>query len=237
MTEPTYTPKSVSRSHAMRVLIVDDDDGVCRLVQRALEREGILCTYVYEADAASARLADTSFDLVVLDVEMPGRTGWDLLEDMRSLGDATPVIYLSAHHGVPDRVRGLNLGADDFVQKPFRVEELVARVNAVIRRRDAIPTLTVAGIRIDMEHREVTLNGARIETSPREFAVLSTLAQARGEPVSKTELLREVWGTEVDPGTKIVEVQVARLRRKFEKSDHDLIETLPGRGYRLRMES
>ena len=237
MIETPSTSKPAPRSHTMKVLVVDDDDGVCRLVQRALEREGIVCTYVYEADAAAARLADTTFDLVLLDVEMPGRTGWDLLEDMRSLGDATPVIYLSAHHTVPDRVRGLNLGADDFVQKPFRVEELVARVNAVIRRRDAIPVLSVAGIRIDVGHREVTLHGTAIETSPREFAVLSTLAQARGEAVTKTELLREVWGTDVDPGTKIVEVQIARLRRKFEKSGHDLIETVPGAGYRLRVGS
>jgi DNA-binding response OmpR family regulator len=224
----------------MRVLVVDDDDGVCRLVQRALEREGIQCTCVYEAEAAATRLADDpdgKFDLVLLDIEMPGRSGWDLLEDMRGLGDATPVIYLSAHHTVPDRVRGLNLGADDFVQKPFKVEELVARVHAVMRRRDAIPVLTFGSVRIDVGHREVQVDGETVETSPREFSVLSTLAQARGRAVSKGDLLREVWGADEDPGTKIVEVQVARLRRKFEKGGHDLIETVPGQGYRLRLES
>lgn len=233
----TSSTESAPRTSVMNVLVVDDDDGVCRLVQRALEREGIACTCVYEADAAAARLAEGSFDMVLLDVEMPGRSGWELLEDMRTLGDGTPVIYLSAHHTVPDRVRGLNLGADDFVQKPFRVEELVARVHAVIRRRDSIPVLSIAGMQIDVGHREVHLDGELIDTSPREFAVLSALAQARGQAVSKAELLREVWGTEVDPGTKIVEVQVARLRRKFEKGGHDLIETVPGRGYRLRVES
>ena len=224
----------------MKVLVVDDDDGVCRLVQRALEREGIDCTCVYEAEAAKERLADQAagkYDLVLMDIEMPGRNGWELLGDMRTLGDATPVIYLSAHHTVPDRVRGLDLGADDFIQKPFKVEELVARVNAVMRRHREIPVLTIGNVRIDVGHREVSVDGESVDTSPREFSVLSALVQARGKAVSKADLLREVWGAEEDPGTKVLEVQVARLRRKFEKGGHDLIQTVPGQGYRLRVES
>ena len=143
------------------------------------------------------------------------------------------MIFLTAHQSTEERVRGLRLGADDYIVKPFESEELLARLEAVHRRRKSLPVLTVGPLRIDVGRRIVDLNGERIELSPREFDVLGELVQSAGRTVSRAELLRNVWGIEFDPGTKIVEVQVARLRRKLGRGTTSIIQTVVGEGYRL----
>ncbi len=218
----------------MRILLVDDDPKLRRYVQRGLEEHGLACETA--ADAAEARTCVARggpFDLLLLDVLMPGEDGWRLLEELRAGGDPTPVIFLTAVAGVDDRVRGLRLGADDYVSKPFELRELLARIEAVLRRRDALLPLVVGDLRLDRAHRVLERDGQRIETSPREFELLQALAEARGEVLSRAELLRRVWGIGFDPETNVVEVAIARLRRRLRSGGRAHIETVTGKGYRL----
>jgi len=170
---------------------------------------------------------------MLLDISMPEQSGWEFLEELREAGEEIPVIFLTAHHTVEERVRGLRMGADDYVLKPFEGPELIARIEAVVRRRESLPVFTVGELRIDLGRRLVERGGERIEVSPREFDVLGELVQARGKILSKSDLLSRVWGMDFDPGTKVVEVQVARLRRKLGRNQPALIETVVGKGYRV----
>jgi two-component system copper resistance phosphate regulon response regulator CusR len=174
-----------------------------------------------------------AFDLILLDVMMPGRSGWDLLEELRGCGDATPVIFVTARHEVDERVRGLRLGADDYVIKPFDLAELLARIHAVLRRRGAPTLVQVGDLRIDLVRRNVEDAGRRIELSALEFSLLRALAEAKGRVLSRRELLRQVWDIDFETGTNAVDVQVARLRRKIGKSGPLLVQTVVGQGYRL----
>ena len=132
-----------------------------------------------------------------------------------------------------ERVKGLQLGADDYVAKPFDSTELIARMEAVVRRRRALPAIEVGDLRIDLGRRVVERGARRIETSPREFDLLRTLAESQGSALSRKDLLQSVWGIEFDPGTNVVEVQISRLRRKIDACGPPMIETLVGEGYRL----
>jgi DNA-binding response OmpR family regulator len=195
---------------------------------------GMECELAPDADTAEGFLrGQGSFDVVLLDVMMPGRSGWDFLADLRSAGDETPVLFLSARGQVDERIRGLTLGADDYIVKPFEFRELLARIEAVSRRRKAIPVLAIGELRIDLGRRVVELGGRRIETSVREFDLLRTLVEAHGAVLSRAELLRRVWGVDFDPGTNVVEVLVARLRQKLGRQGRASIETVPGEGYRF----
>jgi two-component system copper resistance phosphate regulon response regulator CusR len=174
-----------------------------------------------------------SFDLLLLDVMLPKSSGWDVLENLRGRGDPTPVIFLTARSAVEERVKGLTLGADDYVIKPFEFSELLARIAAVQRRQAKASTLVVGPLSLDLEHRAVACRGVRIEMSPREFELLLTLARARGRVLSRNELLAKVWGVEFDPGTNVVNVLVARLRRRLDAWAPNLIQTVVGEGYLL----
>jgi len=220
----------------IRVLIVDDDAGIRRFIRRVLEEEGMQSEAAADPDEARRILGETRtpFDAILLDVSLPRQSGWEYLEELREGGDQTPVNFLTAHHAVEERVRGLRLGADDYVVKPFAPAELIARVEAVVRRRQSLPIVTVGDLSIDVARRTVERDGHRVELSPREFGVLAELAIAHGETLSKADLLERVWDIQFDPGTKVVEVQITRLRRKLGRGGHSsLIETVPGRGYRL----
>lgn len=220
---------------AATILLVDDDPGVCTFVRRALTSEGYGVFIAHTAAEAEELLGDPelAMDLVLLDVGLPDRTGWEVLKRLRARGDTTPVVFVSAQHEVPDRVRGLELGADDYLQKPFRPEELRARIGAVLRRYDLLPSYRVGPMQLDLTQQAVHLDGRRVETSPREFQVLLALARARGRVLSRLDLLQTVWGMEEDPGTKLLEVQVTRLRRKLAPEGAGLIQTVVGKGYRI----
>jgi len=219
----------------MKVLIIDDDPGVRRYIQRTLENAGIESVAAAGTSEGREQLSrgQGTIDVILLDISMPEQSGWEFLEELRAGGDEIPVIFLTAHHTVEERVRGLRMGADDYVLKPFEGPELIARLEAVVRRRESLPVFTLGDLRIDLARRLVERGGERIEVSPREFDVLGELVQARGQVLSKSELLRRVWGMDFDPGTKVVEVQVARLRRKLGRNEPALIETVVGKGYRV----
>jgi len=212
------------------LLIVDDDAKFRGYISRGLEESGIQCATAGDPDEAMLLLDEQRFDLILLDVMMPGRSGWEFLEELRKDGDTTPVIFLTARQAVDERVKGLRLGADDYIIKPFEFSELLARIEAVVRRR---PNLTVAlgDLKLDLSKRTVERAGRRIDVSPQEFDLLRVLVEARGRVLSRAELLRDVWNIDFDPGTNVVQVQVARLRRKLEASGGPLIQTVVGQGY------
>ena len=220
----------------MHVLIVDDDPAFRKLSSLALEQHGIAYHAVGTADEAFRVLEQpegASFDVMLLDVELPGMKGWEFLSSLRERGNEIPVIFVTVREAVEDRVQGLSLGADDYLVKPFEFEELVARLHSVTRRRLRTKRIQVHDMTIDFELRRVERNGKSVDLSPREFEVLWCLAQASGRAVSQKELLHRLWGIDFDPESKVVEVHVFRLRKKLESRGTPLIETVRGEGYRL----
>jgi two-component system copper resistance phosphate regulon response regulator CusR len=171
--------------------------------------------------------------LILLDVMLPDGEGWEVLRELRSKDTVTSVIFLTARSQVDERVRGLEMGADDYIIKPFEFRELLARIQ-VVRRRSATPTTLVWGsLNLDNLTNRVQHGDRRLELSPKEFALLRALMGAQGEIVGKTQLLSDVWGFNFDPGTNVVEVGVARLRKRLSTSGPERIETVTGQGYRL----
>jgi len=220
----------------MNLLLVDDDPKFRSYMRRGLEESGMQVETCENSEEASRLLAERgpgAFDLLLLDVMLPESSGWDLLEELRGHGNSTPVIFVTARGAVEERVRGLRLGADDYVIKPFEFSELLARIEAVRRRRESTAVLRVGPLRLDLERRVVTCRGGRIEMSPREFDLLLVMARARGAVLSRATLLQQVWGMDFDPGTNVVNVQVARLRRRLEAWWPDSIRTVVGQGYAL----
>ena len=225
----TWTPLEKS----LQLLIVDDDPKFRGTICRGLEEQDIRCTVAEDAEAAFELLSPappSRFDLVLLDVMLPGSSGWDFLAEIRRRGFDMPVIFLTARHSVTERVRGFDLGADDYVVKPFAFTELLARMRAVMRRHYGLPQIEASGLALDLATRSVTVDGRRIDLSPREFELLHALASARGQPLSRKELLKRVWGIDFEPGTNVVQVLIRRLRAKIGERR---IETLPKLGYRL----
>ena len=194
--------------------------------------------HVYSVAARALRALEQGdsgpFDVVLLDVLMPLTDGWECLSELRSRGRKVPVIFVSAKEAVEDRVRGLELGADDYVTKPFSLRELVARVRAVVERRRAMPQLEYGPLSIDLGHRRVWFEGREIGLAKLELDLLTTLVQAAGETVTRTALLEEVWNMGFDPGTNVVDVTVARVRRKLGRRGAHLICSVYGKGYRLK---
>ncbi len=217
----------------MRALAVDDDAKLLHFLARGLRESGHACETAPDAPRAAEILRSAApFDVILLDVMMPGPSGFDFLGELRAAGERTPVIILSARHEVEERVRGLRLGADDYVVKPFALSELLARMEAVVRRREEQRLLRAGGLRLDLDLRTVELDGRAVAVTPSEFLLLKVLVEARGEPCSRAQLLRDVWELPFDPQTNVVEVRVARLRRKLGLG-RPVIETVAGRGYRL----
>jgi DNA-binding response OmpR family regulator len=219
----------------MRLLIVDDDPKLRNYVCAGLEQSGIEGVSAPDGQSALAILEDDSrgFDLILLDVMMPEITGWDLLADLRERGRETPVIFVTARDSVEERVRGLRLGADDYVIKPFAFQELIARIEVVIRRRKELPPIEVGDLRLDLARRQARRADKVLDLSPREFDLLLALVRAEGRTLSRTELLRDVWDIAGEPATNLVDVHIGRLRRKLDAHGTSLIHTVRGEGYRL----
>lgn len=219
-----------------RILTVDDHAAVLELIRSSLQERGAISEVAASAEEALAHLDPERppVDLVLLDIEMPGRSGWDVLEQLRQRDQETPVIFLTATADLESRVRGLERGADDFVIKPFDERELLARIEAVLRRSQSQPTLRHGHVRLEPARRIAHVSGREVELTPREYDLLRVLIEARGAIVSRTELLDRVWNMKFEPGTTVVEVQVARLRRKVDVIGPPMIENVVGEGYRLR---
>ena len=221
----------------MRVLIVDDDPAFRRFSSIALQEAGIEEVGVptaVDARDALAKAGDRPFDVILLDIELPGTKGFEFLQELRAEGNQIPVIFSTVHEALPERVKGLELGADDYIVKPFEFPELVARLRAVRRRGLRTKQIKVGDLDIDLEGRRVERSGRPFFLSPREFDLLWVLIQAAGRVVSRSELLERVWGGVVYGQSNVVEVHASRLRRKLTNVGKPQIETVRGSGYRLR---
>ena len=221
--------------HTVKVLLVDDDSDFAQLTRMGLEPQGVQC--IYAANGAEAALAleeETGFDLILLDIEMPGVTGWDLLTNLREAGNEIPVLFVSGLDAVDKRVKGLRMGADDYLTKPVDHAELHARMEAVLRRRSAMPQLTFGDLRLDLAQRRAYRGERALHLSPKEFDLLLALARGKGEVLSRADLLEQVWDMTFDPGTNLLDVHIGRLRRKVDRQASKMIHTVRGQGYRLQ---
>ncbi len=220
----------------MRVLVVEDDAKIASFVTRGLKQAGYAVDHAPDGDTALALLDSTAYDAAIVDVMLPRLDGISLVRRARAARRELPVLFLSAKGSVEDRVRGLQAGGDDYLTKPFAFSELLARVQALIRRATAAPEatrLSAGDVSLDLVTREVTCAGAPVDLQPREFALLAFLLRHSGRPVSKTMILEHVWDYSFDPQTNVVDVVMSRLRAKIDP-DHRRIETVRGVGYVLR---
>jgi len=218
----------------MRVLVVEDDRTVGQYVARGLAEQQYVVELVGDGRAALDAAGSGHFDLVVLDLRLPGMSGLEVLRTLRDRGVGTPVLVLTAQDSVEFKVDALRMGADDYVTKPFAMAELLARVEAIGRRPKQLtpPVIQVADLRIDTGSREVTRAGQGIELTPKEYAVLAYLVGHLGRVMSRTLITEYVWDYHFDPGTNIVDVVINRLRKKIDQGSRvKLIHTVRGVGY------
>lgn len=220
----------------MHLLVVDDEPKVVALLRRALEREGHTLEFATTGNDALATVKEGTFDAVVLDVMIPPPDGLEVCRQMRKLGIWTPVLLLTGRGTVQDRVSGLDAGADDYLAKPFSLNELTARIRAITRRSEqAADVLQVGDIMLDATAHRVTRQGRPIDLTPKEFALLELFMRHRGEVLSRTTILDHVWDFAYEGGSNVVDVYVRYLRDKVDRPfDERSIETVRGVGYRLK---
>ena len=220
----------------MRVLVAEDHASLARSIANGLREEGYAVDLTFDGDEALRYALDNPYDCVVLDVMMPGKTGWQIVETLRRKGSATPVLFLTAKDTVEDRVKGLNLGADDYLVKPFAFDELLARVRAIIRRGHNRPSqmLKIADLEIDTAAKVVRRGEQPITLSAREYALLEYLALRSGEVVSRSEIWEHLYDQNDETVSNVVDVYIGYLRSKIDR-DHELklIHTRRGMGYVL----
>lgn len=220
-----------------RALIVEDEPDLALGLRLNLEAEGFECVHAYDGDEALRRAREGRWDVILLDLRLPKRDGTEVLRELRATGDRTPVLCLTARAEERDRVLGLDLGADDYVTKPFSVAELMARIRAVIRRTGAAPggEVVLGRVRLRLDERDALVDGARVELTATECGILRYLAQRLGRVVDRDALLRDLWGVTDASSTRTLDNHISRIRRKLERdaARPELLETVHGAGYRL----
>jgi len=219
----------------LKLLLVEDDPKLVRMLDRGLTEEGHQVTAVSNGEAALSRLSAEPFDACVLDVVLPGRDGFSILSEARAAGVKTPIVVLTARDAVPDRVRGLKLGADDYLTKPFAFAELLARLEARARKSDGAAPLGLRwrGIVLDRQAHQVTVDGQPVELSTKQFALLEYLLGKKGEVLTRATLLEHVFGYAFDTGTNIVDVHLMHLRKRLGPAGAELVVAVRGVGYRV----
>ncbi|HEY2357800.1 MAG TPA: response regulator transcription factor [Phenylobacterium sp.] len=221
----------------MRILIVEDDREAADAMERGLTEAGNSCARAADGEEGLAAARDGEFDVMIVDRMMPKMNGVQLIETLRREGDQTPVLFLSALGEVGDRVAGLQAGGDDYLVKPYAFAELIARVEALARRREtgSVQTLLRVGeLEMDLIGRTVSRQGKEIDLQPREFQLLEFMMRHAGQSVTRTMLLEKVWEYHFDPQTNVIDVHISRLRSKIDKGfDRPMLQTVRGAGYRL----
>jgi DNA-binding response OmpR family regulator len=221
----------------MHILFVEDEAKIANFVQAGLKEQGFVVDYCDNGDEGYTRALDNEYDAIVLDIMVPGKDGLSILKNLRRKGQNVPIILLTARNELDDRIEGLNLGADDYLAKPFFVEELVARIHAVIRRSvgDRQNLVGVGPIKLDRITREVTCNQHIVELTTREFNLLEYLMRSPGRVFTRTQILEHIWGYDFNPNTNVVDVCVQRIRKKIDSiGGAGWIESIRGVGYRFR---
>lgn len=223
----------------MRALIVEDKDSIRRFLRQGLVEHSFAVEEAEDGSSGLELARGGRFDVIILDLMLPGLGGLDLLEQLRASGDATPVLCLTARDSVEDRVRGLDLGADDYLTKPYSFTELLARIRALLRRGPELrpQRVAIADLEIDLNTHAVRRGGERIDLTTREFSLLSYLAKHTGDVVSRKMILDRIWDVHLDPKTNVIDVHINRLRKKVDGGRMPrLIHTIRGVGYSLRAE-
>ena len=221
----------------MRILVIEDDPTVGQFVRRGFEEQRWAVDLIVDGEEGERRASSEAYDVIVLDMRLPGKSGMEVLHSLRAKGFERPILVLTAQDAVDAKVSTLRAGADDYVTKPFAFEELLARVEALARRPRAIaaPVLQVADLEIDQATHEVRRGGERIELTPKEYTVLEYLARHAGRVMSRTLITEYAWGYHFDPGTNIVDVVINHLRKKVDAGHaRKLISTVRGVGYVLK---
>ena len=221
----------------MKILLVEDEAEIGELIKDGLEKEEFSVDYCKDGDTGMEHAMSQTYDAIVLDVMLPGKSGLEILKMVRAGHNNVPIIIITARGETEDRIQGLDLGADDYLPKPFFVEELIARLRAIWRRSSetGMSVLNVGTLSANLMTREVARSGLQIEMTPKEFSLLAFLMRAPGRVLTRTQILEQVWGYHFDPGTNLVDVYIRRLRSKIDiENEIPLIETLRGVGYRMQ---
>ncbi len=220
----------------MHILIVEDDKKTAAYLRKGLSENGFVVDVAYQGEDGLHLAQTGNHDLIILDVMLPEQDGWSVITEVRRSGKQTPILFLTARDSVQDRVKGLELGADDYLVKPFAFSELLARVHSILRRRPTLQSeiLCIADLEIDLLRHKAMRDGKRLDLTPKEFALLSLLARHTGEVLSRTLIAEQVWDMNFDSDTNVVDVAIRRLRRKVDDPfPKKLIRTVRGVGYVL----
>lgn len=220
----------------MKVLVIEDEKKISKFIQSGLESQGFSIHVCDHGDDGYDMATTQAFDAIVLDIMLPGRDGLSILKNLRKKKNPVPVLLLTARSELDERLEGLNLGADDYLTKPFFVEELAARLHALQRRfsGDTLSLLQVADLVVDITTRKVKRGEREVDLTAREFNLLEYLLRSPGRVYSRTQILEHVWGYDFDPSTNLVDVYIKRVRKKITAGDEpQLIETVRGVGYRM----
>jgi two-component system copper resistance phosphate regulon response regulator CusR len=222
----------------MRILIVEDEKRLAQFLKKGFEAESMAVDIARDGDEGAALGREGDYDVIVLDLMLPGKDGLSVLREIRSAGKPTPILILSARGDVEDRIRGLNLGADDYLPKPFAFAEVLARVRALLRRQSAEgdrgSVLRADDLSVDLLSRKATRGGREIELTNKEFQLLEYLLRSKNRVLSRVLIIEHIWDMQFDGGTNVVDVVINRLRRKIDDgARHPLIRTVRGVGYVL----
>jgi len=221
----------------MNVLIIEDDHKIASFLKKGLKEQGFVVELCHDGDEGYELASKGSHDVILLDIMLPGRDGLSILKGLRKEKNTVPVILLTARSGLDERVEGLNLGADDYMPKPFYMEELLARIKAVSRRSsgEQLSVIHQGNILLNLIKREIKRGDEVLELTTREFNLLELLMRSPGRVYSRTQMLEHVWGYDFDPQTNVVDVYIRRVRGKIDlPGETSLIEAVRGVGYRLR---
>ena len=220
----------------MRVLLVEDEQGAAKMLAKGLREESYAVDVAGDGEKALEQAYLNDYDLIILDVMLPGKDGFEVCRELRATGSAVPILMLTARDAVEDRIEGLNTGADDYLAKPFDFDELLARARALLRRVPALlpEIITVADLSINTRARQVSRAGRMIDLTAKEYALLEYLARRANEAVGRADIAEHVWDESYDPFSKVIEVFIQRLRRKIDEEHQvKLIRTRRGEGYML----